>query len=230
MGKKYIADELEGQLRGSIHSTVTASTQEASRSDNLVATTAFVNNEIARIGRGVTSVAQSHGGNAFSVSGSPVTSSGTLAISVVGNKSQYINGDGDLATFPGIPQGDITEVTGSGGLQGGGQSGSVTLSVDYSGAGNIIDTAADGTVVDLKDKMLYEDATDGIVKEINIVSILSLAPKQTLSIAGTTLSISGGNSIAVPTSIGPRGPKGDQGIQGIQGDTGSHREQKEIKV
>ena len=50
MGKKYIADELEGQLRGSIHSTVTASTQDASSASNLVATTAFVGNEITRIG------------------------------------------------------------------------------------------------------------------------------------------------------------------------------------
>jgi len=46
---------------------------------------------------------------------------------------------------------------------------------------------------------------------------------QDLAISGTTLSISGGNSVEVPTSIGPQGPKGDtgaQGPQGIQGETG----------
>ena len=44
----------------------------------------------------VTSVAQTHGGNAFSVGGSPITGSGTLAISVVGTSAQYINGVGEL--------------------------------------------------------------------------------------------------------------------------------------
>jgi hypothetical protein len=41
-----------------------------------------------------------------------------------------------------------------------------------------------------------------------------------LEISGTTLSITGGNSVEVPTSIGPKGPTGDQGPQGIQGATG----------
>ena len=43
---------------------------------------------------------------------------------------------------------------------------------------------------------------------------------QDLSISGTTLSISGGNSVEVPTSIGPQGPKGDTGAQGPIGETG----------
>ena len=56
---------------------------------------------------GVTSVAQTHAGNAFTVSGSPVTGAGTLGINVVGTSAQYINGAGDLTTFPAIPQGDV---------------------------------------------------------------------------------------------------------------------------
>ena len=51
----------------------------------------------------VKSVAISHAGNAFGISGSPVTSSGTLGITMAGNSSQYINGAGNLTAFPSIP-------------------------------------------------------------------------------------------------------------------------------
>ena len=40
--------------------------------------------------------------SAFSVSGSPITSSGTLAITATGDTTQYIAGDGSLVTFPSI--------------------------------------------------------------------------------------------------------------------------------
>ena len=66
---------------------------------------------------GVTSVAMSHGGNAFTVGGSPVTSSGTLAITMAGSSSQYVKGDGNLATFPAIPSvgnGTLTMSTSTG--------------------------------------------------------------------------------------------------------------------
>ena len=66
---------------------------------------------------GVTSVAMSHGGNAFTVGGSPVTSSGTLAITMAGSSSQYVRGDGNLASFPAIPavgNGTLTMSTSTG--------------------------------------------------------------------------------------------------------------------
>ena len=74
----------------------------------------------------VTSVGISHAGNAFST-GSAVTTSGTLAITMAGSASQYVNGAGNLTTFPSIPQGDITAVVAGNKLTGGGTSGSVTL-------------------------------------------------------------------------------------------------------
>ena len=37
---------------------------------------------------------------AFSVSNSPITSTGTIAVSAIGNAAQYIRGDGQLATLP----------------------------------------------------------------------------------------------------------------------------------
>jgi hypothetical protein len=56
----------------------------------------------------VTSVAQTHAGSAFSVGGSPITGAGTLAISMAGTAAQYIDGAGDLTTFPTIPQGTMS--------------------------------------------------------------------------------------------------------------------------
>lgn len=56
--------------------------------------------------------------SAFTVSGSPVTSSGTLAVTGAGTISQYIRGDGSLATFPSIGTGSVTSVDGSGGSTG----------------------------------------------------------------------------------------------------------------
>ena len=61
----------------------------------------------------VTSVGQTHAGDAFTVGGSPVTSSGTLAITMAGAASQYINGLGNLITFPTLTSGTVTSVTSS---------------------------------------------------------------------------------------------------------------------
>jgi hypothetical protein len=44
---------------------------------------------------------------AFNVSGSPVTTSGTLAITAAGNSTQYIDGGGALQTFPTIPPAQV---------------------------------------------------------------------------------------------------------------------------
>jgi hypothetical protein len=47
---------------------------------------------------------------AFSVTGSPITTSGTLAITAAGIAAQYIDGSGALQTFPTIPTGTVTSV------------------------------------------------------------------------------------------------------------------------
>ena len=88
----------------------------------------------------VTSVGISHAGNAFNT-GSAVTTSGTLAITMAGSSSQYINGAGNLTTFPTIPQGDITAVVAGTNLTGGGTSGSVTLNANNEKLAHIVDSA-----------------------------------------------------------------------------------------
>ncbi len=59
----------------------------------------------------VTSVNASIGGNAVTVSGGPITISGTLAFAFGGSSAQYINGEGNLATFPSIGSGTVTAVS-----------------------------------------------------------------------------------------------------------------------
>jgi hypothetical protein len=48
----------------------------------------------------VTSVAASITGDAIGITGSPVTTSGTLALAFAGTSGEYINGAGNLTTFP----------------------------------------------------------------------------------------------------------------------------------
>ena len=50
----------------------------------------------------VTSVGVSRDGNALTITGSPVTTSGTINLGFSGDNTQYINGAGNLTTFPTI--------------------------------------------------------------------------------------------------------------------------------
>lgn len=50
----------------------------------------------------VTSVAVSKSGDALSITGSPITTAGTINIGFAGNSGQYIDGSGNLTTFPSI--------------------------------------------------------------------------------------------------------------------------------
>ncbi len=78
--------------------------------DNLVVNVPWSN---TNSGGTVTSVSASHEGNAFSATVTNATSTPDIDIDVVGTASQYINGVGNLITFPAIPQGDITAVNAS---------------------------------------------------------------------------------------------------------------------
>lgn len=63
-----------------------------------------INKLVSSSGGGtVTSVAATIPSGAISIAGSPITSSGTLAFTYTGTISQYIRGNGSLATFPTIP-------------------------------------------------------------------------------------------------------------------------------
>ena len=133
---------------GGTSGTVTVGIQTASASQAGALSAAnwtTFNNKTSNTGT-VTSVAATHGGNAFAVSiGNDAAVNPSVDIAVGGTSAQYINGAGNLTTFPTIPQGDITGVTAGTGMTGGGTSGTVTLNV-IGGAG--ITANADSITVD----------------------------------------------------------------------------------
>ena len=97
------------------------------------------------IGAGtISSINATTNGGALGASNT-LTGNGTLTLAWQGNTASYVRGDGSLATFPSIPQGDITNVTAGTGMTGGGSSGSVTLNVI---GGDGITANADNIVVD----------------------------------------------------------------------------------
>ena len=78
--------------------------------------------------------------SAFTVSGSPVTSSGTLAITGAGTTAQYIDGTGALQTFPTIPANIVETVTTTDGTfidltPNAATDGAVTVTADLSATG-----------------------------------------------------------------------------------------------
>jgi hypothetical protein len=145
--------------------------------------------------------------------GGPVpTINNTGVTSIVAGTNITISGGTGAVTINADTQGDITAVTAGAGLTGGGTSGAVTLNVgagpgiqvdaddvqiDYSGANNIIDSAADGTTIANADKILYEDATDTTVKEIAVSSLLALAPQ------GDLTGLTAGDYISITSATGP---------------------------
>ena len=160
----------------------------------------------------VTSVAQTHSGNAFSVSGSPITVGGTLAITVVGNSNQYINGAGNLTTFPSIPQGDITAIVAGSGMTGTSLSGPIptlnviggtgitanadSIQIDYTGADNAILSATSRSIA-LTDSVWFNDSTDNVIGFDTVADLLALAPQ------GDITGVNGGTYITVANSTGP---------------------------
>ena len=114
----------------------------------------WTNNSNYVTSSGVTSVALSAAGDALQITGTPVTSSGTLAISFQGETEEYINGEGDLTTFPTIPSAannaTITINPGTG-LTGGGsftvnQSSNSTITLNASGGGSVTSVATSGAI------------------------------------------------------------------------------------
>jgi hypothetical protein len=62
---------------------------------------------------GVTSINFKTDGTALNVASNTITGSGTMTGIWQGTTAEYVNGEGDLVTFPTIPQGDVTAVQAS---------------------------------------------------------------------------------------------------------------------
>ena len=93
----------------------------------------------------ISSINATSNGGALGTSNT-LTGNGTLTLAWQGNTASYVRGDGSLATFPSIPQGDITNVSTTSPITGGGSSGSVNISHASSGVTAATYTAATVTV------------------------------------------------------------------------------------
>ncbi len=146
----------------------------------------------------VTSVGFTHQGDAFTVGGQPVTSSGTLAITMAGTSSQYIDGAGNLTTFPSIPQGDITGVSASTndnylGITVANSTGPVPqVGINISGL-----TALSATPADEDELIIYDEGAPKN-KKITVQNLMAAAPQGDITavVAGTGMS-GGGTSGSV---------------------------------
>tara|TARA_R100000951_G_scaffold92092_1_gene80463 strand:+ start:728 stop:3154 length:2427 start_codon:yes stop_codon:yes gene_type:complete len=98
----------------------------------------------------------------------------------------------------------VTDVTAGPGLVETGAATTPTISVDYVGANNIVDSAPNGGNIATADKILYEDATDTTVKEIAVSSLIALAPN-TQETYTLPVAAGGGNSAILNLTAGGSG-------------------------
>jgi hypothetical protein len=141
----------------------------------------------------VTSVGISHAGDAFTA-GSAVTTAGTLAITMAGTAAQYVNGLGNLITFPSIPQGDITAVTASAPITGGGTSGDVTIGITQSA------TAADG-YLSSTDWNTFNNKQNALTNPVTGTGTTNYVPKFTSASAiGNSVIYDDGTNVGIGTT------------------------------
>ena len=153
------------------------------------------NNKTSNSGT-VTSVGYTHAGNAFIVGGQPVTSSGTIAVTMAGTTAQYIRGDGSLATYSG-GSGTVTSIT----LAADSGSGSaITTSGTFTFTGGTnVTTSVSGTTVTINSTDQYTGTVTNIAAGIG----LDTASGSAITSTGTILVDYGpgtGNIITLSTA------------------------------
>ena len=141
----------------SLGSSATAATASNGDSTTKVATTAFVQNAISSFGAGtVTSVALSLPTSIFDVSGSPVTTSGTLSATLDTQTANYVwagptTGAAATPTFRALVAGDIPDLSATYlPTTGGTISSNLTISGDLTVNGTT--TTVNSTTIDVRDK------------------------------------------------------------------------------
>ena len=109
-------------------------------------------------GSGVTSIEITETGNALTITGGPITTSGTINIAGAGSSSQVILGDLTLGSYT---QGTVTSVATGPGLKGGTITATGTVEVDYGVAGLIEDAPLMAQTPLSDDLILIQDTASG---------------------------------------------------------------------
>ena len=161
----------------------------------------------------VTSVGLTETGNALNITGSPITSSGTINIAGAGSASQYINGALDLVTFPtldnyqywilsdGSSTSNITTLDTAVFAAGNGITTSlsgdtITTAIDVSGTNNAIAGLTAATPV-ATDTLWFNNISDSnTIRKATIADIVDLG-NETLSQVLANGNTTGGTDIAV---------------------------------
>ena len=144
----------------------------------------------------VTTVSASTTGDALDVAVTNPTTTPALAFTWAGSTTQYINGLGDLVTFPTIPTGDVTDVLQGPGItvtNGGGPQ--PTVEVDYLGVDNYIYLRA--TVApDVDDWMAFHDASDNNVYKTRFIDMPGYFGSWTAEAdTGSNITVSNANAV-----------------------------------
>ena len=109
-------------------------------------------------GSGVTSIEITETGNALTITGGPITTSGTINIAGAGSSTQVVLGDLTLGTYT---TGTVTSVATGAGLKGGTITATGTVEVDYGINGLIEDAPLMGQTPTPDDLILIQDVASG---------------------------------------------------------------------
>ena len=146
----------------------------------------------------VTSVAASIGGSAYTATVTNATTAASITITPQGSSSQYIDGAGDLQTFPSIPQGDITSVIPSTavaklGITIANQTGPIPeVGIDIVGMNNAVTNPANDDLL-----LIYDASGTPENKKISVSNLLAAAPQ------GDITGLTEGDGITITNATGP---------------------------